>query len=436
MSGRSIVTAAGLVALFALAVGLPALLVLRFSGGDTYPPYSSLRSDPLGARALFDGLDRSGLHRVSRAFQPPEEMDLDPDTALLYLGDTLPPHDLHVFSASDTAALSLEIRSGVRAVIALLPRNVAPGKTGTNATRKAEARSCCGPDSGSDEDCDKKKPDRETARAGKGEPAKLVSLREWLDVGLTDVPVIGTQTVFLADELAAHALPTSLLCRTSICFTNVGPEWTPIYLRGKSPVMIERRIGKGSIVLSSLSFFVSNEALRADPQPTLIAWLIGGKRNVLFDETHHGVMDAPSLAALLRRHGLLVALTALTILAGLYVWRQSSSLAPPFDDGDIGTPHAVSTQNSLSGLAGLLSRNVPKSDLPRVCFTEWRKTAARHTSHTDPALLMAPVVESPSKSPADDYNRLARILSEHVNTAKRRRQNEPGKTERNTDKSA
>ncbi|MEZ0390401.1 MAG: hypothetical protein ACAI34_25200, partial [Verrucomicrobium sp.] len=30
----------------------------RYSGGEVYPPYSSLRSDPLGTRALLESLDR------------------------------------------------------------------------------------------------------------------------------------------------------------------------------------------------------------------------------------------------------------------------------------------------------------------------------------------------------------------------------------------
>ena len=34
--------------------------------GKSYPNYSSLRSDPLGSKALYDGLAESGAYKVSR----------------------------------------------------------------------------------------------------------------------------------------------------------------------------------------------------------------------------------------------------------------------------------------------------------------------------------------------------------------------------------
>ncbi|WP_075088131.1 hypothetical protein [Verrucomicrobium spinosum] len=37
---------------------LSSIIGRRFSAGDAYPPYSSLRSDPLGSRVLFESLDR------------------------------------------------------------------------------------------------------------------------------------------------------------------------------------------------------------------------------------------------------------------------------------------------------------------------------------------------------------------------------------------
>src|SRR2546427_9645317 len=44
-----------LLAVFVLGVGR--LFQLRFEAGDVYPPYSSLRADPLGTKALFESLE-------------------------------------------------------------------------------------------------------------------------------------------------------------------------------------------------------------------------------------------------------------------------------------------------------------------------------------------------------------------------------------------
>jgi hypothetical protein len=256
---------------------------------------------------------------------------------------------------------------------------------------------------------------------------KRVSLRGWLDVGLTDVPVKGTQTVYRAEGIAWDELPPSLPCQTSACFTNAGADWVAIYCRGANPVMLERCIGKGSIVLSSLSFPVSNEGLQEAPHPALIAWLMGGRRNVIFDETHLGIVEEPGVAALLRSNGLYGFLAAFVVLALLYVWRQSVPMAPAYKDCDRDDVRSTAARDSLSGLASLLAQNVPRDSLLRVCVGEWRKTVAKQPAASALALRMVPVVESPTKSPASDYNRLSRMVSEERNPlvgAKRRRKSD------------
>jgi hypothetical protein len=43
--------------LIAFLSGVGHLFVLRFQTGDVYPAYSSLRSDPLGARVFYESLE-------------------------------------------------------------------------------------------------------------------------------------------------------------------------------------------------------------------------------------------------------------------------------------------------------------------------------------------------------------------------------------------
>lgn len=430
-AARKLQVVLGVAALLAVLAGLPYLLGARFESGDIYPPYSSLRTDPLGTRALFDSLERSGVHRVTRAFQPPEEMDIEPDTALLYLGDTLPQHDLPVFSRQDTAALTAGIRNGMRVIVTLQPRNAHPARSWSNTTHRTDFKT---PLDAEEKERDQDKPGRKNPRKNKNEPPKFISLKDWLDIGITDIPVKDTQTVFLAEGFDRHGLPASLPCPTSVCFTNVGADWTAIYMRGTSPVMAERRIGKGSIVLSSLSYFASNEALRSEPNPSLIAWLMGGKRDVIFDETHHGIQEAPGIAALLKRNGLFGLLAAIAALAFLYVWRQLVPMAPPHQDLYENDRVVSRSRDSLSGLAGLLSRNIPRKEVLRTCFAEWSRTSLLSPS-SRPAMRMLTVLETPSKSPANDYNRISQVVAEELNPVaglKRRRPDEPRSTEGNT----
>ena len=85
-------------ALLAFAVGVVHLFQLRFSVGDVYPPYSTLRADPLGAEVFFDALAGQpglGVERNLRPLDllgkppfgaPGRDVAPDPSLACFYLG--------------------------------------------------------------------------------------------------------------------------------------------------------------------------------------------------------------------------------------------------------------------------------------------------------------------------------------------------------------
>ena len=57
--------------LFAVfAAGIARLFVLRYEIGDIYPPYSSLRTDPLGTKVFAAALDDLPGIEVRRNFKP------------------------------------------------------------------------------------------------------------------------------------------------------------------------------------------------------------------------------------------------------------------------------------------------------------------------------------------------------------------------------
>ena len=94
----------------------------------------------------------------------------------------------------------------------------------------------------------------------------------------------------------------------------------------------------GELILCGDSYFLSNEALRAEPHPPLLAALVGPARRVVFDESHLGISEHPGVVTLARRYRLQGALGALGLLAALFVWRNVVSLVPPSPgatDGDV-----------------------------------------------------------------------------------------------------
>ena len=72
--------------------GIVQLLALRFEEGDVYPPYSSLRADPLGVKAFYAGLENLPDLTVKRIYLPAREglsgseLPEPGSTTLFYLG--------------------------------------------------------------------------------------------------------------------------------------------------------------------------------------------------------------------------------------------------------------------------------------------------------------------------------------------------------------
>ena len=69
----------GVALVFALfGWGVVELFELRFSAGDVYPPYSTLRNDPLGAAAFYEALNSLPGLRVERNLRPLDHLGKAP----------------------------------------------------------------------------------------------------------------------------------------------------------------------------------------------------------------------------------------------------------------------------------------------------------------------------------------------------------------------
>ncbi len=69
----------------AFALGIARLFQLRFETGDVYPPYYSLRADPLGTSALYESLDRMPGISTSRDYSVNNQLPDGRGTTYLHL---------------------------------------------------------------------------------------------------------------------------------------------------------------------------------------------------------------------------------------------------------------------------------------------------------------------------------------------------------------
>src|SRR5260370_37225360 len=104
----------------AFAFGLFELFKLRYEAGDVYPPYSSLRSDPLGTMAFYESLARMPGISVRRDFSADNRLPTGREVAYLHLAGSSEEW------ASMPEALVEEVDGflarGGRLVVTLLPQ--------------------------------------------------------------------------------------------------------------------------------------------------------------------------------------------------------------------------------------------------------------------------------------------------------------------------
>lgn len=138
--------------------------------------------------------------------------------------------------------------------------------------------------------------------------------------------------------------------------------------------ILERPVDRGSLVVAANATLLSNAALAQSPSSALLARIIGPVDQIVFEETHLGVRDAPGVMVLVRRYGLLGLLFALLALAGLFVWQAAYPLVPlaPSVTEQL---EISSDRTAESGLAQLLRRGIPPAELIAVCAREWERLA-------------------------------------------------------------
>ncbi len=393
----------GLAALLAaLGGGLGWIFEARLAR-DLYPPYSSLRADPLGVRALHDALATLPGLNVRRWFQPLAELPAGPPRTIFVLGADAdewrdaPPEDFNALDAAVRAGSRLVVVFSASSDLATPPATPARKKPApvSNPAHQdpAKGKAKAAPA--------KPAPKDGPVRPDKDAPKEAPEHADWLALwgfetvtGWAHRPAPGA----MRDVDAPAELPATLTWQSELHFNIAqGTPWRVLYTRGPTPVMMELARGRGSIVVASEAYMVSNEALQKERVPELLAWLVGPNRQVVFDESHLGVVEATGVAALARRYGLGGALGLLGLLAGLFAWRRLAPMVPPA----VAAPGVTLTYRPAAGLEALLRRAVPTAKLPAVCRDEWRRTARP----ADVARL-----PTPTRDPAADYNATVRAL--------------------------
>ncbi|MBT8368388.1 MAG: hypothetical protein KJP23_27155 [Deltaproteobacteria bacterium] len=418
-----------------LLIGVMNLFILRFQRGDIYPAYSSLRSDPLGTRGLYESLANFNEIAVQRNYHFLHSLKFEPETTLLYLGAKVVESGL--IPERFSKVCDRLTQSGGRLVISYLPVN-----------EKVEKQPSCGnsktdndqPVLPADNDARQREQlhEKKTENAREMDPGskknkafkknvtgnKLVSLKEKWGIGFAfdkNLPAKDRQHQAVEAGSRRPNLPTTISWHTNLYFNLYDDSWQTLYTMDGHPVIVERPMGNGTIVLCADSFFISNEALRSERYPALLVWLIGRHSNIIFEESHFGIYKHPGVATLLRHHRFHWFFIALAIVACLYVWKSAVYFVPPRKDDLPSGNDVVSGKDYTQGLVALLRRNIAGSKILQVCGQEWQQAFKKDKRINNDAVehiknILRMEIQSPKENPdpVTGYRKISECLQNKI----------------------
>lgn len=408
-------------------LGVIQLFLLRFEAGDVYPAYSTLRSDPVGSRAFFRGLENLRNTSVQRNYQHLPNLVFEESSTFFNIGT--PVFDSESVPVEWIEAFERLTASGGRLVLSFLPVEKKPANWRMSTCAATPAEESDGkntrPRDGSNdsEDNSDSKPSESASRPSiSGNISQCVALKEqWgLTFAFAETPAAKALKIKHDPSPAdLKRLPQTISWHTAIYFDELDDNWRVIYTAEGRPVIIERPYGKGSLVLTADSFFMSNEALRSERYPELLAWTVGQSANIVFDETHLGIRIKPGVLSLVKKYRFHWFIFAVSILAILFVWKNSVYFVPPLKNSRYRSGQDVySKRDSTQGLISLLRRNIPTRQLLHICAREWRRTFQRNqrfaNGKSDPTpsvFAMIKAYSAPSNDPVDGYRRISKIIS-------------------------
>jgi hypothetical protein len=355
------------------------IVLVPVETGDAYPKYSTLRADPLGSKIVHDALSEIKSLRVERNYKQPSIGLMGLQAAIFHLGVSGPAWESR--SLNELKQYESMASSGSRLIFGF-----APALPALDANFEIFDRQ---------------------GKQAKQEPKKPFVR-----------PIIARWGVqfHLRKAGAAERARMSSQPRESALYFEPDASWQVIGRnREGKPAHIEKPIGNGAIVLVADTFAISNEGLKENPKnAALLSPLIGSSTHVIFDENHLGIAETGSIGSMIRRYKLQGSVAILLVLGLLFIWRNGTSLLPAARTRQEGGDMVPFTgRDSQEGLATLLRRSIPASDVGAVCIQEWRRAIPLLPPVSDSRLAQVEAhLQSAGgkQNPAALYRKVQRIL--------------------------
>ena len=386
--------------------GIYYIFSVRFSVGDVYPHYSSLRSDPLGCKILYEGLSSIPGNIVKRDHNTVPTWEGGKDTTLFILGlkSGVNNSTLKYPGQQNYKIISNLLSSGTKIVISLYPKALTLDPLTLKHSQDNEI----------DEDEKKKEKDKQDINSKKEKKPDYSFLKKW-GFNIRTVDKEEMNTADLADIPENADLPASIKMYSCHYFTDLDDKWDILYTLKGNPVIISRKYGGGTIILCADSYFISNEAMVSDRYPGLLSWLVGPANEIYFDESHFGIQQDIGIIDLAYKYRLQGVLLTLILIAGLYIWKNTTPFIPPQDNNELQSAGIKAEKDHFDGLVSLLQRHVPVEDLVTICIKEWERSVVKEKAYVRSDLPSVKELEDMAvlrSKPSLIYNSICKKLTE------------------------
>lgn len=373
-------------------VGMIQLFLLRFEAGDVYPAYSSLRTDPLGTRALFESLQRASTHRVDRNFRSLDQAEMDADKTLLIIGTG--DRSFNWGRKKYKKLLENLAQSGGRLVLTFTPSSKHRTAPLEDEAEQASAET--------EADAEDEEPIEEFVETEKTDDEKSCFDESDSWNGMHTLGFrFGKPAAESLDDYAVRfakgpdLLPFTIPWRAPLSFKLQDNSWETLYKWQDEPVVVRRPWGKGVVVMVADSYLLSNEALRNHRFPGLLTWLVKPGNDIIFDEYLKGLIKQPGMAGLARQYRLHWVFAALLVVVCLFVWRQSAIfISPVQEERTPAVTQPAAGRDTSQGLVHLARQHIETKSLLTVCFQAWKAQAASRVSKARIAEVQVMVQEA------------------------------------------
>jgi hypothetical protein len=391
----------GAAVLLAFAWGLVELLSLRLQKGDALPRFSTYRTDPMGAKALYESLDGIEGMRAERNLEAPEDMNASTDDVVYFVGMRW-WGDINEIEKPLIEKWQSIAEEGGRVVLGFQPVREDPREAPLSSLDDLGNAQQDTAEEDTPEEAENTPADEESEGLPENKDSAEDEAADDAESGLMpwDAETVmlteywGMRCAFEALEepaedpdgwsgywaervSAPENFPKDLPLSTALYFCDLQPEWRVVYGLDDKAVVIERTFGDGSVVLFADSMPFSNQGLWRAAHLGLtpvLSWTAGQAERAIFDEYLKGIRRRQGTMTLARSYHLHGLGLGLLIVFLLVVWRRLCPLAPVRSEEE-GEALGVEGHTSTTTLAQLLRRSIAPRELLSHCAREWSEHA-------------------------------------------------------------